>query len=407
MAQNTVGVNILSKVVELGGSNVGAFGDIISVNPQPVIQLDFVYGINSQTGVSSTANAGTVDTNASRLRLQSGTNAAGDAVFQSARVARYRPGEGMEGRFTAVWETSAASSTQIVGIGNANDGYFFGFNGTAFGVSRRKGGTDNWTAQTSWNGDVCDGTGASNFNWDKTKGNVMMIRYPFLGYGNIMFYVQNSANSEWILVHTIKYTNSSADVQIDNPSLLFYAQNINAGNTTNLTTYVGSVSVSVTGAINYLGAQWATDSAKSVTTENTIINLRNATTYNTVANTGRARLRSISAAYPNNSNAYSIIRLKKGVTIGGSPSYAAINGTTADDGVTITSGNSIMSVDTAGTTVTGGTHLWGAAMCQGGNVFMDLTPFNIFIAPTEVLSITGFASSSANVAVEINWQEDV
>ena len=110
--------NTITSVVQIGGSNVSAFGDLIVANLTPVLQLDFVYGINTQTGSSTVANSATVDTNASRLRLQSGTNAAGAATFTSNRIARYRAGQGMVARFTCAWTTNAASSTQVIGVGS-------------------------------------------------------------------------------------------------------------------------------------------------------------------------------------------------------------------------------------------------------------------------------------------------
>ena len=166
MAQNPIGVNILSNVVGIGGSNVSAFGDINVASFTPVVQLDFIYGINTQTGSSSVVTTGVVDTSSSRLRLQTGIGAAGSATFQSKRIARYRPGQGMMARFTAVWTTNAADSTQVVGVGNTQVGYFFGYNGTTFGISIRNGGSDTWAPQSTWNQDKCDGTGASGFNWN-------------------------------------------------------------------------------------------------------------------------------------------------------------------------------------------------------------------------------------------------
>jgi len=240
------------SAIQIGGSNVSAFGDLIVANHTPVIQVDFVYGINTQTGSATVANSATADTNASRLRLQSGTNAAGSATYTSARIARYRQGQGMMARFTAAWTNNAASSNQVVGMGTTQVGYFFGYNGTAFGVSRRNGGSDNWVAQTDWNNDKCDGTGQSGFNWNKTFGNVMMIRYPFLGYGDITFWVQNPVTGAWILCHTIQYANSTASVQVSNPSFSFYANVTNAGSTTNLLMYVGSVGVFISGVREYL-----------------------------------------------------------------------------------------------------------------------------------------------------------
>ena len=406
MSQGTVGVNILSNTVSIGGSNVSAFGDLIVANQTPVVQLDFVYGINTQTGSTSITTTGVADTNASRLRLQTGVGAAGAATFSSQRIAKYRQGQGMIARFTGVWTNNAASSTQVVGMGNTQVGYFFGYNGTAFGVSIRNGGSDNWTAQTSWNGDTCDGTGASGFNWNKTFGNVMMIRYPFLGYGDITYWVQNPATGAWILCHTIQYANSSASVQLSNPSFPFFANVTNSGSTTNLLMYVGSVGVFISGVREYLAAQWATDSLKNtITTEANLLNLRNCTTYNTITNTGLIRLRSLSAA-TDNGNGLATIRLKKGVTIGGSPSFAPISGSTGDQGVTITSGNSISSVDIAGTGTTG-TLLFNVCLARNSNFYYDFTPFNIFIAPGETLTITGFSAASASIQAAINWNEDV
>lgn len=406
MAQGTVGVNILSSVVGIGGSNLSAFGDIITCELYPIIQLDFVYGINTQTGVTAVANSATVDTNASRLRLQSGTNAAGTATFYSNRIGRYRAGEGMVARFTGVWTTSAANSTQVIGCGNVTNGYFFGYNGIAFGISRRNGGSDNWVAQTSWNGDKCDGTGASGFNWNKALGNVMQIKYPYLGYGDITFWVEDSVTSAWILCHTIQYANSSASTQLSNPSFPFYANVTNSGSTTNLIVYVGSVGIFISGQREFLGAQWAIDSLKNtITAEANLINIRNCTTYNTVTNQGIIRLRSLTCS-TDNGNGLATIRLKKGVTIGGSPSFTPINGTTADQGVTITSGNSIISYDVAGTGVTG-TTIFNVCLARNSNSIVDLTPYKLYLNPAETLTITGFSAASASLQVAINWNEDV
>jgi hypothetical protein len=386
--------------------NVSAFNDLITASLTPIIQMDFVYGINTQTGSSSITTTGVVDTNASRLRIQTGVGAAGAGTFISTRIGRYRAGEGMLARFTGVWTTSAANSTQVIGVGNTQLGYFFGYNGTAFGISIRNGGTDSWVAQTDWNGDKCNGTGPSGFNWNKTFGNVMQIVYPFLGYGAINFYVENPVDGSFILCHTIRYPNTTASVQISNPSIPFYANATNSGSTTNLIMFVGSCALFITGERDYLGAQWAVESLKnSITTESNLLNLRNATTYNTVTNSGIIRLRSISCA-SDNGNGLGTIRLKKGVTIGGSPSFAPINGSTADQGVTITTGNSIASFDVAGTGTTG-TTFFNICLARNSNVVYDLTPFLLFINPGETMTVTAFSAASASIQVALNWNEDV
>jgi len=408
MVQGSVGVNILSSVVGIGGSNVSAFGDIIVANHTPVIQLDFVYGINTQTGTSSVNTTGVVDTNASRLRLQAGVGAAGAATFQSIRIARYRAGQGMMARFTAAWTNNAANSTQVVGMGNTQVGYFFGYNGTTFGISRRNGASDNWVAQTSWNGDKCDGTSASGFTWNPSLGNVMMIRYPYLGYGDITFWVQNSVNGAWILCHTIQYANSTASVQVSNPSFPFYANVTNSGSTTNLLTFVGSVGVFISGVRDYLAQQYATDNSKAaVTAETSIFSLRNCTTYNGVTNLGIIRIRSIALAYNNGVNGFAILRVRKGATLGGVPAYAPINGTTGDNGVTLTAANSIASVDTAATTSTAGFYQFNLNAGNTGQGVLDVSPYLLYINPGEIMTFGCFCTVSGGVQISANWNEDL
>jgi hypothetical protein len=388
---------------------VSPFGDLITAPITPSTQMDFIYGINTQTGVSTTANGGTVDTNAGRLRLQTGTNTAGSAIFRSRRPARYRAGQGIVARFTTVFTTGVASSTQFYGPGSADNGYMVGFNGTAFGILHRNGGSDNWIAQTSWNGDKCNGSGLSGFNLNPTFGNVWMVKYPFLGYGVISFWVLNPATARWILCHTIQYPNTTATIQITNPSLYFYGQVLNSGNNTNLLSYCASVGFFLCGERAFQSApKWAADSNKTgITTETNLLTLKNATTYNGVTNTAIIRLNQISWG-TSAAAGIATLRFKIGATLGGSPSYTTINGTTADAGVTITSGNSITSYDTAGTTVTGGTYIYNASQANGsGGEVIDLTPFGFFVAPGETLTVSLASTVSTTGGVSLNWTEDI
>lgn len=42
-----------------------------------------------------------------------------------------------------------------------------------------------------------------------------------------------------------------------------------------------------------------------------------------------------------------------------------------------------------------------------GTGIIDLTPFNLFIAPTEILTVSGFSTASATMAAALNWAEDI
>ena len=398
------------EIVSFNPANQSAFGTLETNELTPVVQLDFVYGINTQTGVATIANSAVVDTANSRLRLQCGTNSAGSAIYTSRRISKYRPGQGMTARFTGVFAAGTASNTQIIGVGTSVDGYFFGYNGTSFGILFRNNGSDTWIPQSTWNGDKADGTGPSGFTWNPQKGNVMMIKYPFLGYGNPSFYVEDSVTGQFILVHSIQYTNNNTATQLSNPNLFFYARNLNSGNTGNLIMYVGSVGIFLSGIRSFIGnPKWATDNFKTgITTETNIFSLINATTVNGTTNRSLIRLQSLAVGCDAQVGSATVarIRLRINATLGGVPSYAPINGSTADNGITLTSSNSIASVDVAATTVAAGIYIYNLALSAPGNEVIDLTPFEIFVAPTEILTVSGLSNNSTTVAAAINWSED-
>ena len=395
-------------VVEMGGASVGAFGDLITSENTPLIQGDFVYGINTQTGVTAVVTTGVADTNAGRLRLQTGTGAAGAALFTSRKSAKYRAGQGVTGRFTKVFTAGAANSQQIAGFGTTSNGYFFGFNGNAFGILHRNAGADTWVAQGSWNGDKCNGTGSSAFTINAALGNVYQIRYPYLGYGVITFWILNPATGRWLLAHMIQYPNSTTATQLSNPNLNYYDQVVNTGNTSNIISYTGSIAALLTGTRSFTAnPKWAFDNNKTgITAETNLFSLRNATTYNGVENKGMLRLNSLSFS-TNGGNGVCVCRLRINATVGGTATFATINGTSADNGVTITAGNSIASANTVYTTATGGTYIFNLSVSTGVGTVIDLSPYDLYVAPTEVLTISGFSTSNTTMSASLNWTEDI
>jgi hypothetical protein len=395
------------STIEFPPSNKSAFGDLEVAFITPLVHWSFATGLRNQLTTTSSVSTGVADTLGGRLRLQTGTNSAGSAIAQSTKPASYRPGQGIICRFTAIWLTSAANSTQIFGAGNDQNGYFYGYSGTSFGIIHRNGGADTFIPQTTWNGDICDGTGVSGFNWNEATGVPLMIKYPYLGYGNITFWVQNPDTSAWILTHTIKYANTSASTQLSNPSLSLYGQVVNTGSTTNLTMYVGSAGMYLAGEKEYLGPMYGFDNSKAtITTETSIIALKSCTSINGVTNRGISRIRSVSFA-GTAASAIITCRIKRGATLGGVPAFSGIDGTTVDNGVTLTAANSIISRDIAGTTVTGGTILFNSLIAFNTSVEIDMTPYDLYIAPGETLVISMTSTASATVACAVNWQEDV
>jgi hypothetical protein len=393
-------------------SNLSAFGTLETAELQYILQGDFVYGLNTQlwaTAVTSGTGA-TVDTNSSRLRIQCGTAVAGYAYITSKKTIRYRAGQGTNVRFTPLFSTGVVNNIQLWGVGtiasNApSDGYFVGYNGTTLSIAHYIAGTPTWIPQSSWNGNPMNGT-VGGLTWNPTLGSPVMIKYPYLGFGDIFFYVQNPNTGGWVLVHTIRYANTAITTQLSNPTLQFLGYTQNSGNTTNMTMYCGSVGIAVSGVRSFLSSpRWSTDVTKSgVTTESLLLSIQNCTSFNSVTNRGMLRMTSFSCSSSAN-NVIGTFRFKVNATIGGSPSYTPVNG--SGGGATITAGNSITSVDTAGSYTSGGIPIFSALCGVQAGYVIDVTPYELIIAPGEILTITGAATGASTLGVTLSWHEDI
>ena len=122
------------------------FGALNTESLFPIFQSDAVYGINpsqvlatvghSTGGVSSGTNTGTNNL----FKCSTGTTALSFATMQSRKRLRYRAGQGVVGRFAGYFSSPAASSILVAGFGTAEAGYYFGYNGTSFGILHSTGG---------------------------------------------------------------------------------------------------------------------------------------------------------------------------------------------------------------------------------------------------------------------------
>ena len=131
---------LLWTELQVGDPQKTAFGEASVSEPTPKVQVQFPYNINSRQVISRANQSGTVTQAAGHMVLQTGAAANSSGTGFSRQVVPYRPGQGGLARFTALFTTGVANSSQYAGIGDAGDGYFFGYNGAAFGIMRRNGG---------------------------------------------------------------------------------------------------------------------------------------------------------------------------------------------------------------------------------------------------------------------------
>lgn len=370
---------------------ISAFGELVAQEMTPIVTLSFPYNINAAYATSTVANGGTVTQANSQAVLQTSTANNGSAILESNFAARYSPGQGMVWRGTAAFTTGVASSRQEVGIGDADDGFFFGYQGATFGIFRRQNGTDTFVARSAWNG-------APLFSgFDPTKGNVYQIRYQWLGYGAIRFYIENPGTGELALVHTIYYPNQAVIPSIFNPSLPLHARVVNSGNATNLTLLTASMGAYAEGPFNDIGARFSVGNRKTnITTEVSVFALRNNATFQSKTNRGRIHVDSIGSALTGNTD--SQYRLVLNPTLGGAPSFTDID-----------TNQSIAAFDIAGTTVTGGREIRRGPSSGNFQLSEDVSSLEIRLNPGDVLVATAASLTATPIAanLSLSWNEEL
>jgi hypothetical protein len=148
------------------------------------------------------------------------------------------------------------------------------------------------------------------------------------------------------------------------------------------------------------------------TTLTSVLAVRNATTFNGIANRAFLHLRSISVAINGGSTATIVILRILRNYASGPTVFVPLQGTTADNGVTITNGQSCassnVSAPTGYVTVSGGTQIFSTVVSATSLATFDLTPYEISIFPGDTVSFAAFGTASTPlVGVTAVWNEDI
>lgn len=241
--------------------------------------------------------------------------------------------------------------------------------------------------QTAWNINTVPAL-------DPTKGNVYQIVMQYLGYGAIVFAIEDSTTGRLIDVHRIQYANANVQPSVINPAMVIGVSAINAGNTSNIDVHTGSMATFNEGTdILTSTARTATASASIGVTETPLLTIRNRLTSPAGgANLAEFKILDITAA--SDTNKATIFRIY-------------LNGVlTGADFSLVDAANSITSIDTASTAVTGTpisiiTALSGAVA--------ESSPERAFIGASDQITITGQVTvgADADMTVVVNYQEDI
>lgn len=168
------------------------------------------------------------------------------------------------------------------------------------------------TAQASWNQIQSavipvetwitkeDWSEYSNIKIDPSLGNVYQVQIQYLGYGGIIFSVEDPDTAQLTPVHIIKYANTSLVPSVSNPIFRVGWAARNTGNNTDIQVKGASAASFLEGQLRYDGRPKGICQTQTNvgTARQSVLSLRNRLTFNNTAN--RAEIIPVAASFSTN-----------------------------------------------------------------------------------------------------------
>ena len=251
--------------------------------------------------------------------------------------------------------------------------------------------TDEFIIQSSWNRDVFA-------SLDPAKGNVYQIRFQYLGFGGISFYIENPVTTEFDLVHVIEYANEHVVTSVTNPSFRIGWATTNTTNATAIEVSGASVGGFVEGNIVLTEDPRSLDAeviGVGSAAQINMITIRNRIVFGVQRN--RAPIIAINVTGFTESSKGAILRVIKNATISGDLDYQYID---KDLSITeFTKDNGL---------VVGGSVIRSVAVSTAG-VEIDLTALDVDLLPGDTLTVSmrTISGAASDAAVTISFREDL
>jgi len=296
-------------------------------------------------------------------------------------------------RFEQIDDTVLCIS-KTVGDKSGTMSFAAGGTGATATLTERTAGvakTDNHKAQASW-----DYAPFSGF--DPTKMNIYKIEFGYLGALGAQYSIFNPNTAKFQKVYTMKWANANTVAFLGSPNFKVGWTSASLGSSgSNLTVQGASAVLQVQGdevIKNDTHAAVYTKASVSTTLTN-ILTIKNRAVFGDRYNLGKVRL--IKALVENEHNKGLVVEVLRNATVAGTPNFQYHD-----------EFNSIVAVDSAGTTVTGGELIDVLPVATYGSATLDLDVLKTQLFPEETLTFAARTVSgiAANTTVSTTWGEE-
>ena len=325
--------------------NLDAFSRLRVSNPAILFNSQFTYDlapiIMEQITNGSGATIAHDTTNRCALLTFSSTPTGGKAYMQSYEYLPYQPGRSQLIFVTFNMIAGVANVLKFAGYSDGVNGIEFQLNGTTkqFTIYSGSGEGNETVTQSSWNLDKLDGTGASGFNLDISKTQILVIDVQALYVGRVR--IGFDLGGQIVYAHEFDHANLATYPYIQSANLPVRCGMTSTGTVSTTMNFVCSAVISEGGSedINAFGYTFETNA--SVTTAlagSQLMTLRPKTTFNGITNRMRVAYIDVKIFNTGSSNQHVRWDLCLGQSITGG-TWADVN--TAYSGVEVNTGGTL------------------------------------------------------------------
>lgn len=250
--------------------------------------------------------------------------------------------------------------------------------------------TETTILEANWNGE--------SVTFDKTKGNVFMIKISYLGFGPISFFIMDSTDGVFKRVHTIVYQNNYIKPSLSNRSLKVGWTAASLGSTTDLTVKGASAATFIEGrsTLTSLSHAQSNENSSVGSSFEAVLTIKGLESFGGKAMLGRVIIQRLIVS--TDSSKEVVVKLSRNATLG-ETNYSYHE-----------EGESVVIYDTGDHADTGNAHaMYETQIGSGGAIEVNLKDLGIDFYANETMTVYAKVVSGAasNVTASLVWKEDI
>lgn len=305
--------------------NADAFSRLRVSQPFTLGDYKHIYGLDPNF-LDYIVNGASVSFQANQAcaRLATTSNPNSRAVHQSKFYHHYMPGKSQLILSSVNFYAAVLNVTKRTGYFDDRDGIFFeqASNGTLNIVLRSSvsgSPVEIRKSQLEWNVDKCDGSGASKFDLDIEKTQLLFIDFQWLGVGRVR--VGFAHKGDYVVAHEFNGSNELTTVYMATPNLPIRCEILNTGVTTG--GYFDQICSTVISEGGYVeaGIDWSilspTTRALAIGATIPILAIRLKNSFKTYLNRMTVKLGNVYVFSESGNITYQIVKLPNGASLTG------------------------------------------------------------------------------------------